>query len=123
MTPRLFAFPTRDGRLNLQACASAKLALPGHGEAGAERRYRRPVASNPKDPEVSADALEVFVTRGQGCLPGLGEGGEAAGVGKMVLSFEAGGQVGQFHVHVENPKLGDLWQFGRGRPRGAGGRK
>ena len=73
--------------------------------------------SDPKDFDGRPHALEVLVTRDQDCLPGLGEGGgEAVGVGKIVLSFEAGGQFGQVHVHIENldGKLSDRLQLGGG---------
>ena len=74
--------------------------------------------SDPQGFEGSAHALEVLVTRDQGCLPGLGEGGgEAIRVGQVVLRLEAGGQLGQFDVNLDNlnGKLGDLLQHGRRR--------
>ncbi len=78
---------------------------------------RNKVASNPKDLEGSAHALEGLVTRDQRCLPGLGEGGgEAIGVGQVVLRLETGGQLAEFHVNADNlnGKLGDLMQLGVG---------
>jgi|GEM_PF-1076005 hypothetical protein len=42
--------------------------------------------SDPKNLDGAVGALEVPVTRDQGCLPGLGEGGgEAGGRGKPLL--------------------------------------
>ena len=85
LTPRLFAFPIKGRRLQKKSAF-------------------QPTPSNPKDFEGSADALEVLVTWDQGCLPGLGEGGgEAVGVGKIVLSFEACGQLGPQCVIQEKP--------------------
>jgi hypothetical protein len=56
-----------------------------HCQAGAHRAFQAPAASNPKNLEGSADALEVIVTRDEGCLPGVAEGGEAGGRERALL--------------------------------------
>lgn len=57
----------------------------------------RPATSDPEDFCGRADGYEIPVAGDQRCLPGLGEGGgEAIGVGQVVLRLEAGGQLGEF---------------------------
>ena len=75
-------------------------------------------ASDPEGYEDSARTLKILVTRNQSGFPGLREGGgEAVCVRQVVLSFEAGCELGQFHINVDDldGKLGDLPQLGAER--------
>jgi hypothetical protein len=101
LTPRHLAFPIRGRRLNLQACALRQ------GGARAERRYRRPASSHPKDFEGGPQALEVLVTRDQGCLPGLGEGGGEASSRVRHSAMNSSGSRGGCPCYESGPALRD----------------
>ena len=101
--------------------------MPCSGQAKAEAQMlsmqptpKNTATSDPKCFEGSADALEVLVTRDQGCLPGLGEGGgEAIRVGQVLLPLETGVPpcgIAEFHVNADNlnGRLGDILQLGGG---------